>query len=49
MKVSMGIQKAGHASKSVGVFEEVTDAIDKGKPFDCIGLDFTKAFDKVPH
>ena len=30
-------------------FEKVTDAIDKGKPFDCIYLDFAKAFDKVPH
>ena len=29
-------------------FEKVTDA-DKGKPFDCIYLDFAKAFDKVPH
>ena len=25
------------------------DAIDKGKPFDCIYLDFAKAFDKVLH
>ena len=30
-------------------FEKVTDVIDKGKPFDCIYLDFAKAFDKVPH
>ena len=30
-------------------FEEVTDVTDKGKPFDCIYLDFAKAFDKVPH
>ena len=30
-------------------FEKVTDAIDKGKPFDCIYLDFAKEFDKVPH
>ena len=30
-------------------FEKVTDEIDKGKPFDCIYLDFAKAFDKVPH
>ena len=30
-------------------FEQVTDEIDKGKPFDCIYLDFAKAFDKVPH
>ena len=25
------------------------DTIDKGKPCDCICLDFAKAFDKVPH
>ena len=31
------------------VFEEITYAIDKGKPFDCIYLDFAKVFDKVPH
>ena len=31
------------------IIENVTDAIDKGKPFDCIYLDFAKAFDKVPH
>ena len=30
-------------------FEKITDAIDKGKPYDCIYLDFAKAFDKVPH
>ena len=30
-------------------FEKVTDTIDKGKPFDCIYLDFAKAFDKIPH
>ena len=31
------------------MFEEVTDAIDKGRPFVCRYLDFVKAFDKVPH
>ena len=36
-------------TKLLEIFEEVTDAIDKGKPFDCIYLDFLKAFDKVPH
>ena len=30
-------------------FEKVTDAADKGKLFDCIYLDFAKAFDKIPH
>ena len=30
-------------------FEKVMDAIDKGKSFDCIYLDFAKGFDKVPH
>ena len=30
-------------------FEKVMDAIDKGKPFDCMHLDFAKAFDKVTH
>ena len=30
-------------------FEKVTNAIAKGKPFDCIYLDFAKAFYKVPH
>ena len=29
--------------------EKVTDAIDKGKPFVCIYLNFTKVFHKVPH
>ena len=33
----------------VEFFEEVTDAIDKGNPFDCVYLDFAKALDKVPH
>ena len=28
-------------------FEKVTDAIDKGNSFDCIYLDFAKAFDKA--
>ena len=28
---------------------KVTDEIDKGKPFDCIYLDFAKAFDKIPN
>ena len=36
-------------NKSVGVFDKVTDAIDKGNPFDCIYLDFAKTFDKVPN
>ena len=31
------------------IFEKIMDAIDKGKPFDCIYLDFAKAFDMVPH
>ena len=30
-------------------FEEVCERIDEGKPLDVIYLDFTKAFDKVPH
>ncbi len=30
------------------VFETVTDAVDKGDPFDIIFLDFAKAFDKGP-
>ena len=30
-------------------FEKVTDAIDKGKLFDYIYLDYSKAFDKIPH
>ena len=36
-------------NKSVGVFCEVTNAIDKGKPFDCIFLDFAKALHEVSH
>ena len=30
-------------------FEEVTDCLDKGDKMDIIYLDFSKAFDKVPH
>ena len=29
--------------------EDITKAIDEGKPLDVIYLDFSKAFDKVPH
>lgn len=29
--------------------EEATAALDAGKPFDVVFLDFAKAFDKVPH
>ena len=29
--------------------EDVTSAIDEGKPVDVVYLDFSKAFDKVPH
>ena len=29
--------------------EDVTKAIDESKPLDVIYLDFSKAFDKVPH
>ena len=36
-------------NKAIGVFFKVTDAIDKGKPFDCIYLDLAEAFNKVPH
>jgi hypothetical protein len=28
--------------------EKVTSAVDGGKPFDVVFLDFAKAFDKVP-
>ena len=32
-----------------GFFEEITKWVDIGSPVDVIGLDFQKAFDKVPH
>ena len=45
----MGLQKAGHLTNLLDFFETVTNAIDKGKPFECMYLEFAKAFDKVPH
>ena len=45
-----GFTKGRSSLKNLLEFvEEVTDAIDKGKPFDCIYLVFAKAFDKVSH
>ena len=43
------INGSQHGFTKCRFFEKVTDAIDKGKSFDCIYLDFTKAFDKVSH
>ena len=31
------------------ILEEITDALDQGYEVDIIYLDFTKAFDKIPH
>ena len=36
-------------TNSLSFLEDVTKAIDEGKPLDVIYLDFGKAFDKVPH
>eukprot|EP00061_Rhincodon_typus_P013058 g39192.t1 len=33
----------------IELFEEVTMVIDEGKPVDIVYMDFSKAFDKVPH
>lgn len=33
----------------VEFFEEVTKEVDKGKAVDVVYMDFSKAFDKVPH
>ena len=30
-------------------FSEVYEAVDNGKSYDIVYLDFSKAFDKVPH
>ena len=46
----MGLQKVRSCLTSLfEFFETVTDAIDTGKPFYCIYLDFAMAFDKVIH
>ena len=45
----MDLQKASCLTNLLEFFEKVTDAIDKGKSFHCIYLDFATAFDKVPH
>ena len=43
--------RAGRActTQLLEFMEEVTEAIDRGEEIDVIYLDFTKAFDKVPH
>ncbi|MDZ1603208.1 reverse transcriptase family protein, partial [Klebsiella pneumoniae] len=33
----------------IAFFEEVTKQVDEGKPVDVVYMDFSKAFDKVPH
>lgn len=37
------------ATQLLEVTEEWSEALDKGKPIDCIYLDYKKAFDSVPH
>ena len=31
------------------MMEDFTDFYEEAKPFDCVYLDFAKAFDRVPH
>jgi hypothetical protein len=36
-------------SQFVTIFQDITDSIDEGGRTDAIGIDFSEAFDLVPH
>ena len=46
----MVLYEGGHASQIwLSFFEEVTKTIDEGRAVDVVYMNFSKAFDKVPH
>ncbi|CAM4532923.1 unnamed protein product [Caretta caretta] len=49
-KIQHGFTKGGSCQTNlISFFEKVTDFLDKGNTVDLIYLDFSKAFDMVPH
>ena len=43
------VEKKSCLSNLLSFLEEVTNYVDQGHPVDIIYLDFSKAFDSVPH
>ncbi|CAM4557273.1 unnamed protein product [Caretta caretta] len=48
-KYNVVLQKVDLQTNLISFFEKVTDFLDKGNTVDLIYLDFSKAFDTVPH